>query len=190
MKNFRTLAYIVFFIVVFTLGGLISLRKYHHIWHTIYCTALYQLTSWNPKVTAFRMCSNVNQKVVQELCTNLEWVEQVGQLGWFAISNADKTQPGRIRIRVFRDRDSVVFFPRLNNASSKIEIYEIRDHNRRKLFSISGNDTSWTAMGEQHSINLGCCIDGYLADVYEVDFEIILSGPWAQIWVSKDMIFY
>ena len=159
-------------------------------WQTLYCAALAPLTTWSPKAEGLLKCSNVTQGLVPDRNINVVFEPQAEQPGWQVVTNVDKSRQGRFRVRVLRDRASLVFFPRVSGQTSGVEVFEVRDHQTRKLFDLRGQDSVWTPVGGRYALNLGCTLQGYLTDVHDVTLEFVLHGPWPQVWCRGEDVFF
>ena len=126
-------------VACFAIGCYLVLVKVNQPWHTLYCSVIQPLTTWRPKVTELRNCSSVHQKILDTYTSNVLIEDQPDHPGWQAITNKDKSLPATFRLRAKLDRDSVVFYPRVSGASTKIEVYEINNQNKRLLFQLKGD---------------------------------------------------
>ncbi|WP_243313798.1 hypothetical protein [Fundidesulfovibrio agrisoli] len=159
-------------------------------WHTFYCTAVLPAARWSPKVVAFRECSNVRHTVIVDSFENVREERPEEYPGWTVLTPDDKSREARFRVKLLRDRAEAVIFPRASGADSGVELFELLDSSRRKLFGMAGRNGAWTDVASQYNVNLGCVFDGYKPQDFGVVLEFALKGPWAQVWCKNGAVFF
>jgi hypothetical protein len=159
-------------------------------WHTFYCTTVLPATRWSPHVERFRDCSSVKQTLLRDSFENVAEGPQSDYPGWTVLTCADKSRQARFRVKVERDRSAVTIFPRVSGSASGVELFDLHESTRRKLFGVQGRDNVWSGVASQYEINLGCVDEGDKPDISVVELEFILQGPWAQVWSKDGTIFY
>ena len=128
-------------------------------------------------------CSNVRQEVLSR--ENI--VEEPADVaGWTICRPADPSRAAVVIVKVKKDREHVIFYPRMSGLETFAEVWEAGQPTR--LVRVSGIAV-WSPIGEQHSVRLMCAEKGWHND-YDVTLRLVLFGRWAQIWIKDGRIFF
>lgn len=136
-------------------------------------------------------CSNVRQAIHLEKSQNVKRL-QTDVDGWEMWVAEDTTRPGLLCLTFVRDRQRMIFYPRLSGKDSSVGVYEgnPRGGLMRRLGYVAGQDNVWTNIGQQCSINTSCVEYGEQAKEFDVTLYFVLTGPWSQVWVKNQNILF
>lgn len=98
--------------------------------------------------------------------------------------------PGRravVRITLKKEFDDYVFFPRVSKGSAVL-VCEASPEN--VLFRLEGSDAGWTPLGRRYLLDLSSCEHGAAPHQVDVGLLVVLRGPWAQLWLPADAVFF
>lgn len=129
-------------------------------------------------------CSNVRQQII-----SMQNVihEHDTDSGYDILKVQDSKNPGIVEVQVKKDRQQVLFYPRLSGKDTTVEILE--GSTSRRLFFAEGIAGKWNPIGEQHTVSLYCAQEGFNQD-YDVTLRLVLKGQWAQVWTKNGCIFF
>lgn len=134
-------------------------------------------------LTDLLRCSNARQAVVG-LDNAVE--DQADVPGWRILRPQDPGRPAEVLVKLKKDRDRVLFFPRMSGADSSVEVWEAGS--ARRLAAVAGK-AAWNPVGEQHAVLLTCVERGYAQD-FDVTLRFVLTGRWAQLWMKDGDILF
>ena len=177
------------FIFILIGAGIVTMKS-ANTWNNFYCSTLLPLTQWTPVATGLFKCSNIIQSINPLYTRNILIESQPEMPGYNTFRPQDETQPAVFRITVKRDCSRIMLLPRFNGQDCRIQIFEIRDELKRKLFDAQGTSTGWTPIGQRYELNLGCVSKGDTNDVFDVVLEVVLTGKWMQLWALNNDIFF
>ncbi|WP_243438842.1 hypothetical protein [Fundidesulfovibrio soli] len=176
--------------VLFILGVVFVASGQGNPLNQIYCSVLLPVTRWSPSIVGFFSCSNVVQSKLNEFDRNLALEPQPDFQGYAVFTPLDASQPGVFRMQVKHDRQLMFFFPRMHGDDCRVEVYEVVDEYKRKLFTIRGDKSNWTPVAQRQVLNMGCTQDAVLGKVSDTVLEFVLIGKWAQIWTKDSAVLY
>lgn len=188
-SHFKIVLKYLFTLLSFLFLSILLLHFFPQYLHTSYCRLVLPLIDWKPRVERLLDCSNVDQTILHDFDNKIT-VKQSEYLGWNFITLEQNEPTGSFRIKVKFERDKLVFFPRANSQNDTINVYEIVDDQRLPLFIFRGNDKGWSPVGSQYELKLGCLKEAFLQNVYTCVLEIELSGPYCQIWIKDNSVFF
>jgi hypothetical protein len=177
-------------IILLLAGALLVTYKQKIAWHSFYCSTVLPLSRWTPICAGLFKCSNIVQKIDSLYRKNIVVEEQQDYPGYNTLRPLDESQPAVLRIVVKRERSSVILLPRLNGPDCRIQVYEIRDELKRKLFELNGNNLGWSPVGQRYELNIGCVDNGDSDNVFDVSLEIVMTGKWMQLWALGEDVFF
>ncbi|GFK92714.1 hypothetical protein NNJEOMEG_00541 [Fundidesulfovibrio magnetotacticus] len=128
-------------------------------------------------------CSNLRQSV-QNVDNLVEETSEVS--GWTLLRPADPSRPGQIVLKVKKDRQDCIFYPRMSGAEAFVEVWE--DGQPKRLAAATGA-AAWSPIGRQHVVELYCAENGARQDI-DVNLRIVLNGRWAQLWMKDGRILF
>lgn len=157
---------------------------------TVVCDCLAPLTEPVMVRERWRSCSDVFQAIVPESSINV--VSRPSEVeGWDCYVPADPAKPGWLAVRLRKDRDSMVFFPRLAGRGSSISVLaEDTAQQRRAIFRLTGKSAAWTPVSGQYALDLRCVRYGRVDAEFETVVLLRLSGSSTQIWHKNGVIFF
>jgi len=157
---------------------------------TVVCDCLAPLVESAPMRERWRTCSDVSQAVLPESSVNV--VSRPSEVeGWDCYVPADPEKPAWLAVRLRKDRDSVVFFPRLSGRGDSISVLaEDTARQRRTIFRLTGKSPGWTPVSAQYALDLRCVRYGRSAAEFETVVLLRLSGKSTQIWHKNGVIFF
>lgn len=164
-------------VVLAVLGGYGDFRQ------SAYCNLVFPLLSPVTGLDRLLSCSNVEQRIL----SGLDQMEDIPASveGWRIYR--PKGESARILVSVAKDRNEVVFYPRLEGEGAAINVFESLN---RRLVMLSGKAKQWTPIGEQYSVCLYCMRNGWARNVFPVTLEIVLDGKWTELWHKDGKIFF
>lgn len=183
----KTLAGVTLVVCGFVL--LIALDQ-KNTWQSLYCSTVLPLTKWQPVSVGLFNCTNVVQHIDNLHNKNVLIEKQPDYPGYNTIRPEDESQPAVFRVVVRRDRSGVMLLPRFVGRDCRVQIFQIRDELKRKLFDLRGSSDSWTPVGRRYEVNLGCVENGDTDPVSDVVLEVILTGKWTQLWALDRDVFF
>ena len=136
----------------------------------------------------FLCCSNVEQEVSYSEEDNVA-LSPADVEGWMKLSPRDPARPATIRVKVIKDRDDLVFYPRVGGADSTVSVMQPNGGWPRPLFRLRGQAKTWTSISRQYRL-CAACLDNSFDRGYMSSLEIVLQGPWAQLWTKDGKIFF
>ena len=178
------------YLLLFGFGCGLVFLNYTNPWHKIYCGSVLPLVTWSPITTGLFLCSNVTQSIKPEYSKNISLLPQPEHPGFSVYSPLDNSQPAVFRMVVKRDRPLMYIFPRTNGVDCRVQVYEVRDELKRKLFDVRGDKNGWSPIGKRYELNIGCVEDGVNSEVFDVVLEFVLTGKWSQIWVHNHVVLF
>lgn len=157
---------------------------------TVVCDCLAPLAESAPARERWRTCSDVSQAVLPESSVNV--VSRPSDVdGWDCYVPADPGKPGWLAVRLRKDRDAVMFFPRLAGQGSSISVLaEDTAQQRRTIFRLTGKSAAWTPVSAQYALDLRCVRYGRASADFETVVLLRLSGGSTQIWHKNGVIFF
>ncbi len=157
---------------------------------TIACDCLAPLVAPAPLRERWRACSDVAQTILPEASSNV--ASKPSEIeGWDCYGPADPSKPAWLAVRVLKDRDNVVFFPRLAGAKSSVTVLaEDTAQQRRTIFRLTGKGPAWTPLSAQFALDLRCVRYGRSSKDFETVLLLQLSGGSTQIWHKNGTIFF
>jgi len=133
-------------------------------------------------------CSNVQQKIVQ-VDDSLQ-LQKADVDGWNVYSVKNGSKFGSIAIDILKDRDQLIYFPRLPSGHSRVVVYDITNGARKVVETITNESAAWMPIGLQSHLCTQCFrYSGILYDV-NLQIEIQLIGTNAQLWVKDGRAFF
>lgn len=148
-----------------------------------YCQLVVPFQGSATGLTHLLACSNVRQAVVG-LENAVE--DQADAPGWRILHPQDPDRPAEVLVKLKKDRDRVLFYPRMSGGDSFVEVWEAGS--ARRLAAITGQ-ASWNPVGEQHTMTLTCVEHGHTQD-FDVTLRFVLMGRWAQLWMKDGNIVF
>lgn len=157
---------------------------------TVVCDCLSPLAEPVPVRERWRACSDVFQVVLPESSVNV--VSRPSEVeGWDCYGPADPQKPGWLAVRLRKDRDAVIFFPRLAGRENSISVLtEDTAQQRRAIFRLAGKSAAWTPVSAQYALDLRCVRYGRASTEFETVVLLRLSGSSTQIWHKNGVIFF
>lgn len=128
-------------------------------------------------------CSNVRQEVLSR--ENIV-AEPADVPGWTVLRPVDPGRPAVLTVKLKKDREQVIFYPRMSGPEAFVEVWE--EGQPTRLACVSGR-AAWSPIGEQRLVRLLCAQNGWRND-YDVTLRLVCSGRWAQIWIKDGRIFF
>lgn len=156
--------------------------------NSVLCTIV---APWRAQTTGksrFFSCSNVLQTILSPQAGEVRDTPQPGT-PWSFFTPADGKR-ATVRVTVKKDRDNLVFYPRLSGKDSTVTVYVADGSYRRRLFALRGTDGRWTAMGQQFTLDLRCAPYGYSPKELDEHLLIVLTGKWSQLWHLGPAVFF
>lgn len=172
---------IVFGAALLGLGALVA--AYPSFPQSVWCNLVAPFLDSGTGQTTLLRCSNVRQEILAR--ENLEQTPAEVP-GWTVLRPSQTDRPAELIVKIKKDRDQVLFYPRLSGPEAFVEVWEANTATR--LTHIAGQ-TGWNPIGEQHRVCLYCAADGWLQD-YDVTLKLVLSGRWTQVWMKDNQIFF
>lgn len=134
----------------------------------------------------FLRCSNIDQQI-QGLSGVVD--EASDTPGWRIYRPSRPDRPGTIQLTIAKDRDTAFFYPRVSGRDSSVVLAEPTDNIVREWVVLRGRDASWTPISRRYLVNLAC-IGRTEAAGEPVKIEIVLNGPWAQLWHQDGTVLF
>jgi len=159
-------------------------------YRTLNCLVIDNLASaWLPYARLFH-CSNVRQQIDYEASSNLTSAD--GDVaGWKVLKAADASSPAVLVVTLTKDRDSLVFFPRLKGRENAVEVYEVYGSGVWHRIALADSPSKeWSEIGRQCRIDLCCVEHGELEKEFDLKLHFVLKGPWAQLWMKDDAVVF
>ena len=156
----------------------------------IICDCIAPLLPVAPLREKFRTCSDIEQAVDATASSNV--VSTPSDVpGWECFSPADPTRPAWLTVRLRKDRDQIVFYPRLGGPANAIDITAMDTATQgRNIFHFTARAPGWTPISSQYSVDLRCVRHGYSRADFDVLLRIKLTGKATQIWHKGGLIFF
>lgn len=127
--------------------------------------------------------STVPQEILYTDSVN--WVlRQEG--GHAYLAAADPAQLAIIRVRLRKDFDTYVIFPRVAGGGA-VSVAEATPD--AVLFRLRG-DANWTPLSRRYLLNLRCVTGGERRQQIPVDLVFILQGKNAQLWLNDEKLVF
>ncbi|GAB6037996.1 hypothetical protein JCM15519_25550 [Fundidesulfovibrio butyratiphilus] len=133
-------------------------------------------------------CSNVEQEIAYTDADNVA-LSPADVTGWMTLSPRDPARPARVRVQVIKDRDELLFYPRVGGADSRVSVIQPNGGWPRPLFLLQGREGAWTSISRQYRLCVAC-LDNSFDRGYRASLEIVLQGRWAQLWTKDGKIFF
>ena len=112
---------------------------------------------------------------------NIAAVVDHHEASWTALSPADPSRPGILRLPVTARRDRLLLFPRVGR-DGMVRVYGSRpDGARELLFALQNTGEKWTPVSARYEL----VVPPWLRD-RETELEIELTGRRAQLWTLGD----
>jgi hypothetical protein len=134
----------------------------------------------------FLRCSNIDQQI-QGLSGVVD--EASDTPGWRIYRPSRPDRPGTIQLTIAKDRDTAFFYPRVSGRDSSVVLGEPTDNIVREWVVVRGRDVAWTPISRRYFVNLAC-IGRAEAAGEPVKIEIVLNGPWAQLWHQDGTVLF
>ncbi|MFU2207809.1 hypothetical protein [Solidesulfovibrio sp. C21] len=163
-------------------------RFYADFSNSVLCTLIAPFRSQTTGKIRFLSCSNVLQTVTLPDAAAVRDMPEPGTPWSFFTSAADRRT--EVRVTVKKDRDTVIFYPRVSGKDSAVTVYAEDGPYRRRLFALHGTDGKWTEMGQQFILDLRCAPYGYSPKEFDEHFLIVLTGKWSQLWHLGPAVFF
>ena len=111
--------------------------------------------------------------------------------GWRLVKANDTSNPAVLVVTATKDREQVVFFPRVNGPADSIGVYEVFGSGNWHRIALAESDSKdWSAIGRQCRIDLCCIEHGDIEKEFDFKLYFVLTGPWSQIWVKDDAVLF
>lgn len=145
------------------------------------------LPAVNPTPVRERLlrCSNIAQTVDAPGVTN----RPADVAGWDMFTVTDDA-PAVLTVVLRKQTDRVVFYPRLAGPQARVTVEEPLGRFARLLFSLSGQGGTWTPVGAQYPLCLGCVENGWSQEAFPVTLRITLTGRGTQLWHQGETVFF
>jgi hypothetical protein len=180
MKNF---AFAIGAIVVLTILYFLQPGLVHRTW----CNIIVPLKSSDYKQEYFLECSNVQQQIIS--MDNVS-DQPSDDSPWGVFTPKDPTRPGLLHVKVKKDRDRLILYPRTSSAQDAVTIQEFNGYKRRILFYEAGSEKGWTPISRQYNLELSCADSGWEDRLIDVELLITINGKWGQVWHKDNAIFF
>lgn len=133
-------------------------------------------------------CSNIQQKI--DRVDDRLLLQKADVDGWDVYSVKNGSKFGSIVIDVLKDRDRLIFFPRLPSGHSRVLVYDVTNGTRKIVETITNESAAWMPIGLQSYLCTQCF--RYSGILYNVNLkiEIQLIGTNAQLWVKDKRAFF
>lgn len=156
-----------------------------HVFHEARCAVILPEVDPAPRRARLLGCSNIEQRFDAPQAVDLP----AETSGWRMFTPGEKdTVTVSVRLRKYTDR--VIFYPRLLGSDASVTVNEPVGQFRKKLFSLTGRDGTWTPVGDQYGLCLGCVENGWSDEEFPVTLDIVLTGRGAQLWHKGDTVFF
>jgi len=185
MKNFPPLrTWAPFLLCLAAVAAGLSL--YPDFFRSVRCGCLEPLKSAPLSKGQLLPCSNIPQSIDWARTTNVTLAKGDVE-GWDVLTPTDPEQPAVLSVKLDRDRDEAIWFPRMSGEECAITV--LTDGNR-PVDRLRGA-ASWTPIGARRRLNLRCLRYGDVEhdDVGEL-IRIQMYGKWAQVWSKQGMVFF
>jgi len=178
LRNRLVFSLAVLAVVLAVLSGYGDFRQ------AAYCNLVFPFLPPQRGIDRLLSCSNVAQRIL----SGLDQVEDIPASveGWRVYR--PKGDYARILVSVEKDREALVFYPRLEGEGASIFVFETPW--KKRLVMLEGKERQWTPIGEQYSICLYCTDNGWARNVFPVSLEIVLDGKWTELWHKDGKIFF
>lgn len=134
----------------------------------------------------FLRCSNIDQHIESAV----DVVDEASDTpGWRIYRPSSPDRPGTIQLTIAKDRDTAFFYPRVSGRDSSVVLGEPTDNIVREWVVVRGRDAAWTPISRRYLVNLAC-IGRAEAAGEPVKIEIVLNGPWAQLWHQDGSVLF
>lgn len=182
----------------FTIFGAIALSLalfcgtallYDNFWNSVLCTFYFPFADKETGGSKFLSCSNVEQVIDEDNSRNLADNAEPGT-DWRVFAPSSPDAPAVLRITVKKDRDVVIFYPRLEGEESSIVVYADDGSHQRRLFALQGRKGAWTEMSRQYRLDLRSAPYGWFRRDVDVTLLIVLTGKWSQIWHLGSVVLF
>lgn len=137
------------------------------------------------RVQRFLPCSSVEQTIV----SRSSLVEQAADIPGWSFFSPEKNR-GALRVRVVKDRDRLIFYPRVSGAESSVTVYEVLGNWKKIIFQLRGEPDTWTPVSAMFPLCFECVENGWANAMQPVEFEVRLEGKWAQLWHKESSVFF
>ena len=168
---------------------LVSLTAYDDFFQKTYCVVINPLQRNTDDFEWFLSCSNVRQTIDMSKSTNIR-DNASDNNGWNFYSIDDPSRSGVLSIIVIKDRDKLIFYPRLQGNDASITIESPENNTLNRLFSLKSNSDTWTPISRQYYVNIYCVDHGWLKKFFPVQLNIVLKERSSQIWHRNGQIFF
>ena len=162
-------------------------RFYDDFANCVLCTLIAPFQARTTNKVHFLSCSNVLQTVSRDAATVRDASEPGTPWDFFTPADGHRAE---LRVTLKKDRDTVLFYPRVSGSDGAVIVYAEDGVYRRRLFALHGTEGQWTAMGQQFTLDLRCAPYGFSAKDLDVSLVIVLTGKWSQLWHLGSAIFF
>ncbi|MFU2207801.1 hypothetical protein [Solidesulfovibrio sp. C21] len=139
----------------------------------------------------FLSCSNVRQQIDETRFYNIK-NERTPIPGWQLYTTVDPNKNSYIIVKLHRDRDKVIFYPRVNAKNGRVVVYLQDGYYKRKLFD-SGpyvSENRWSDISMQYDLDLSSVSGESQDKETDINLVVVLTGSWAQLWHKGNAIFF
>lgn len=158
-----------------------------HLYYETLCLFVRVLPADAPGPDRLLACSNIEQSIVPSSLMKVRDIPADAP-GWRLFTSSGEA--GSLNIRFRKSAGKFVFYPRLGGTSDSITVYEVLGQSRRLLYFERGDAKEWTRIARKRLLCTECVSGGWSAEDVEVEVEVVLEGPGAQLWHKDGIVFF